>query len=346
MIAIDAFNTTTISTPPYPNIDLDNFLTDFVTDSLSSHDDVQAQMAQTTGYETDNLLSSSNDDTIFLFAPKSSFPVVDDIMVDVPALSRQSTPPRSHTPSLFGEHRLDSSLSDPSCCCLYTALSFVERLSPKSAMACSRSADTGIETETSRPLTIESVVEQNGQVIDSIRSILQCPCSRDGYVLTTISLVVLKIIGWYTAVARGLSTLSADSRSLEVSQADSVHQIRPRLTSTHSKHILFFPATVGSYCIDGGKDSHRMAAQLVLSELHRVQGLVNLFSQRLKHNGDETPGSPSNAESSLKGDDLHLQIGKGLDSPFSPSILDQLEENLRRRLRAVWRELVDILQRG
>ena len=343
ILAIDAFNTATISTPTYSNIDLDNFLTGFVTDSLSSHADTQGQMVQTAGHDTNDLLSSSNDDIISLFTPKNSFPMVDDTMADMPALSQPSTPRASHTPSLSSGHRLDSSLSDPSCCCLRTALGFVQRLSPNSDAACIRLADHSTD-ETSRPLTIESVVRQNGEIIESIRSILQCPCSRDGYVLTTISLVVLKVMSWYAAVARGSPSPSASSSIAEVSHADTVHRSQSWPTSTNSKHILPFPATVGGYCIDGGKDSHRMAAQLVLSELHRVQALVNLFSERLKHDGDKTP-VPESAGSSVTGDDLHSEIGKATDSPLPPGMSDQLEDNLRRRLRAIWQELVDMLQR-
>ncbi|KAF2232863.1 AflR-domain-containing protein [Viridothelium virens] len=285
---------------------------------------------------------------ISLFAPKSTFPTVDDIMTDMAVLSQPSTPPATHASSLFSERRLDSSLSDPSCCCLRTALGFVQRLSPNAAAACIRSADRSTDDQTSRPLTIESIVNQNGEIIESIRSILQCPCSHDGYVLTTISLVVLKIISWYAAVARGSASPSAYNSIAEIGHADTVHQSQSWPTSTHSKRIVPFPVTVGGYCIDGGKDSHRMAAQLVLSELHRVQGLVNLFSQRLKHEGNETPvpESPFDARSSVTGDDLHSEIGKGTDSPLSPGMSDQLEDNLRRRLRAVRQELVDMLQRG
>ena len=85
-----------------------------------------------------------------------------------------------------------------------------------------------------------------------------------------------------------------------------------------------------------------MAAQLVLSELHRVQRLLNLLSQRLKGQpiGSSTVGTPNSA---LDGQDTPLEAESPL--PFSSKMLDQLETDMRNRLRALSLEIIDVLRR-
>ena len=71
-----------------------------------------------------------------------------------------------------------------------------------------------------------------------------------------------------------------------------MHHVQRRPYSTRAERVLPSPAKVGGYCIDGGKDSHRMATQLVLSELHRVQGLVNQFSPTAQATRTREPDVP------------------------------------------------------
>lgn len=122
------------------------------------------------------------------------------------------------------------------------------------------------------------------------------------------------------------------------------HSVRSPHTS-HSRHqsyseqVLQDAAVVGSYCLDG-EDSARMAAQLVLSELHRVQRLVNQLSAKLKiqvarNSGVEAKGSNASFDSP----DSELTL------PFSTEMLSRLEIDLRRRLKALSLEIVEGLKR-
>lgn len=84
-----------------------------------------------------------------------------------------------------------------------------------------------------------------------------------------------------------------------------------------------------------------MAAQLVLSELHRVQRLINRLSEKLKVKvsceGLETPNSAASG-----------QIARTFSNPtlpFSPAMLDHLDTDLRRRLRALSLDIVETLRR-
>jgi hypothetical protein len=89
---------------------------------------------------------------------------------------------------------------------------------------------------------------------------------------------------------------------------------------------------------------------VVLSELHRSQGLVNLFSQRLKRPAQGRLTSPSAVVDSVtrrkSSDDSDFDRSNTIDSPFSADMLERLELELRQQLRAVWQETVDVLQRS
>jgi hypothetical protein len=93
-----------------------------------------------------------------------------------------------------------------------------------------------------------------------------------------------------------------------------------------------------------------MAAQVVLSELHRSQGLVNQFSQRLKEPAQGCLRSPSAVMDSVtirkSPNDSDSDRSNNIDSPFSADMLERLELELRQQLRAVWQETVDVLQRS
>ncbi|KAJ5726148.1 Aflatoxin biosynthesis regulatory protein [Penicillium malachiteum] len=72
------------------------------------------------------------------------------------------------------------------------------------------------------------------------------------------------------------------------------------------------------------EDPARLTAQSVFSELHRVQKLVNALSAKVgRYKTDDNTG----------------------DQPFSSAVLHQLELDLRKRIRALSLEIIDILKR-
>ena len=136
-----------------------------------------------------------------------------------------------------------------------------------------------------------------------------------------MSLIIFKVLGWYAAVAR--KTPSLHNPQAWCSPFEAAFQ-----TST----------VVGSYCLDGA-DSDRMAAQLVLSELHRVRRLVDQLSSKLKgqaaakkgRGGVETPES--------------MDLDNEMTLPLSAVMYDQLDNDLRNRLRTLSCEMLDRLRR-
>lgn len=84
-----------------------------------------------------------------------------------------------------------------------------------------------------------------------------------------------------------------------------------------------------------------MAAQLVLSELHRVQSFINQLSMKLKMEvgkhggGTDTPNSMG----------CENTFGKPT-SPLSVMMLTQLEVDLRKRLKALSSKIIEGLRQG
>ena len=180
--------------------------------------------------------------------------------------------------------------------------------------------------------SIQDVISKNEHTIEAVGSMLQCSCSQDGYLLTIMSLIIFKVLGCYVAAARKTPAPSDDS-----------HLAQGLLTpvSRHSSHTEQIPhdsSITSDYC-PIGENSARMAAQLVLSELHRVQRLVNELSAKLKAQAAKRIEVP---------DPPHSLICESADNgtalPLSAVMLDQLETDLRKRLRGVSLSIVEVLR--
>jgi len=98
-----------------------------------------------------------------------------------------------------------------------------------------------------------------------------------------------------------------------------------------------------SLCIDI-EDSGRVAAQMVLSELHHTQRLVNRFVAQLEQHrmGCGAGVDVDVASNSNPMIDILCDSGN-TTRPFSTAMINQLEADLRRRLRTVSMSIVDII---
>ena len=268
------------------------------------------------------------------FMPEDAFSVIDKAVSELPTVSKLISPPNSQNSTTSDAQSLQGFRSEPSCCCLIRALGLLKQLFPNASTACARSRRQSNESITCQLPTLQSVVAENEQTIEAISIMLQCQCSQDEYLLAIMSLVVFKVLGWYAAAARQ-TPVTDGSQSPTMANTD-----QRQLSLRHSEQVLQSPTVVGSYCIDG-EDQGRMAAQLVLSKLHRVQQLVNSLSQQLKGHRmrNETADTTNNAA-----DGNDTPPNRENRSPFSATMLDQLETDLRKRLRALSLDIVDMLR--
>ncbi|KAL4917412.1 aflatoxin regulatory protein-domain-containing protein [Aspergillus aurantiobrunneus] len=234
-------------------------------------------------------------------------------------------------------------------CCLAICLDILMRLFPNARLACER---PGNEDAPGKLCTIESVIEDNKQILETVHTVLECRCAEDEYVATLVSLIVFKVLGWYVAAARDRSSDPARDEEFNWGVGDSSgqHSRRPSVSS-FEEQVLHLPTVVGSYCVDGHHQS-RMAAQLVLSELYRVQRLVTLVGRRLEAIRQrsltvDSTSSSSSASSSVPDSGGGLPMLPGIPAaPLSFTTLVHLEEDLRKRLRAVSSETISILRRA
>lgn len=221
------------------------------------------------------------------------------------------------------DHNLPS-LPDSSSpgCCLVKALGLMKELFPNSTTACSVSSspkhDSPRSGSAALPPNIQTVITQNRRTVEAIGSILQCDCSRDGYLLSVMALVVFKVLRWYAAAAGKTKT-----------------------AATLAEKVLQTPTKVGSYCLEGEHSEH-MAAKLVLSELHRVQRLVNALSERLKV---YSPIASNASADDAAGRAGNIELEIGVAPPFSAAILDQLGVDLKKQLKALSRDIVEDLRK-
>lgn len=281
--------------------------------------------------------SSEDPATLFDAFPATlfdTFPASEDIVPELFTLSNPHSPPNNHS-SHSGEQRRysGSGSNDSPCFCLVRALGLMKQLLPSPSTVWKTSATSGLDKSTTNPPTIQAVITKNEHTIEAVGTMLECSCSQDGYLLAIVSLIVFKVLSWYAAAALTTPSSSDDNHSVQSPRScQSAHQSR-------SEQVLQDPAVVGSYCLDG-EDSARMAAQVVLSELHRVQRLVNQLSAKLKvqapkNNGLADKPAPSTSES----------VGSETTLSLSTAILSQLELDLRKRLKALSLEIVESLRR-
>ncbi|KAK2767084.1 hypothetical protein FQN54_006403 [Arachnomyces sp. PD_36] len=287
--------------------------------------------------ELNNDLSDAHLAAAFL-RPEDAFSIMEETTSEPQVLSRPCSPIHSQASTAITSAQLHESSNG----CLVHALGLLKQLFPNASTGCARSKTPEDPAETTRHLpTIQSAVLENAQTIDAISNMLQCPCSQDDYLLMVMSLIVFKVLGWYAAAARGTPTAGADD--IPSSQTNSLPHWGESKSSRHIERVLQIPAVVGGYCIDG-EDQARMAGQLVLSELHRAQRLVNQLSDRLKNRSIRNGPTLSASDNIVHNPEAHSDSGN--PSPFSTTLLDQLENDVRKRLRSLSSEIVSMLRHG
>lgn len=227
--------------------------------------------------------------------------------------------------SVSSNHLLATDSKD---CCRVRAIFLLDQLSPNTFTACKASQGPkkdnheDITMSIDNTPTIDAVISQNEQTVEAVQKMMDCSCSGHNYLLVLISLILLQVLDWYQAAACETSIALSSDNGLKSS------------------------TSIGRYCVDN-QDRGRMTRQLVLSELHRVQRVVNLLSQRLKarRDGSAEPDQTSHGPGTAIGPGTVV----GLEDCFtsvSPVVLGHLESELRTKLRAVSSKIVNMLRHG
>jgi hypothetical protein len=242
------------------------------------------------------------------------------------ALSRETTavelvsngqPPSSDSDLVNG-----TAVKDPSSCGHLTrALDLLKMLSlgrqlPQASVPGLESSVASDETNKNKG-RIHTVLKENKHCIEVVEEILGCKCSDDCFLHTTLSMVVLKMLGRYAIAARThpVGTSGGESeQDMFISMGFTSHETG----NEHTKRRAY----------DGSSDEvGTVAPRLVLRELYHVQRLVNQITTKVQ----------SIQEAGGNEDDLMM-------GPFSTSTLDQIKSDLRNNLNTLSTRLIKRLR--
>jgi hypothetical protein len=259
--------------------------------------------------------------------PALEAPLVDRTGIPTPF----TTPLREHALSTNGTSAGDA--LDPACACLTQALNLMSKLSSTKSPAFTRSSSPNGATAT--PSTGDSlpqtVVTENKEIIEAVSNMLQCPHPEDVCLLALISMIIFKMLGRYAAAARHQlwEAIEGDDRP---GSGDSSREHRQNLSNHHP----------------GDKDLRRLAAQLILGELYRVQQLVKQLSPRLSAHGGKVTcrdGDPTDEKSARGGTRARSpQCDEVTVASLSATTLGQIEVDLRRCLSTVSTDIISLLR--
>ncbi|KAG6016307.1 hypothetical protein E4U43_003916 [Claviceps pusilla] len=229
----------------------------------------------------------------------------------------------------------DSSATPSSCCCLVKALEIMAKLSssdlihpPGKSVLTSRKNAVQDEPLFGYPPTsplLNATFTANKQTIEALSTMLHGSCQENVYLLTCMSMIVFKVLRRYEVVAG--QSVSTDMHVV----SDSLYE-----NDARQRH--------------GDRDGHshrRVAAQLVLGELHLVQQLVNRLSSRLRHNLDRTADDgvdSENSDGTLEYRDTLVE-DKAETSFFSAATLSQIDCDLRKGLVMLSSSIISMLRR-
>lgn len=262
------------------------------------------------------------EDIIYLFGKRSRSP-------SLPADAITGQLP--NTKEIHGNFTKDFGTSHG---CFPYALDTLNKLFAGDATACMMSLgehDYSI-SNSRRPSSVHTIISRNEHAIEGMSRILQCSCSANNLLLTIVALVIFKVLDWYAHAAK-MATAGED-KTLNGNPYSSLPQRSAELT-------------MGSNLQQNGRDYDRQSAQMVLVELHRVQRFLSQLSPKLQACGHEPQSRRASTASSQPGmanpqfseDDMTMA-----SLPFSSVVLEQLEPEVRKRIRSLSGEIIGFLR--
>ncbi|KAJ9605942.1 hypothetical protein H2200_009791 [Cladophialophora chaetospira] len=210
------------------------------------------------------------------------------------------------------------------CSCLAEALGTITRLSHLSSTVCTTWATSGLDNVMILR-TVLDVVEQNKVTINTVKGILDCSNFHDGHLLAIISFIIFKMLSLYAAVA----CKDPNLQNLQSGLAQPTPQLESMMSS---------PGPLDSYNLDRSDPQH-MAGRIVLGELHRLRHLIAQLVEKLK--------SQTVTQEQAEGTEMQQSMDLDLEMrlPLSPVMYEQLDLDLRRRLKALSWAIVDRMTR-
>ncbi|KAL2808486.1 hypothetical protein BJX63DRAFT_439385 [Aspergillus granulosus] len=246
----------------------------------------------------------------------------------VPSLaSSVPTPSTTHSMTMM---RAPS--ADISCRCVAQALDLLKVLSSAKSPPVSPFGGPGAATMSSA----QAVLAENQQYIETVSSLLSCSsCTDDPFLLAIVSMIVLKILERYAATAR---TQVSSVRG--AGEPDTGQRPTPSMISSGKGQMR--PLSRSYNMPRDDSTGGRVPARLVLSELHRVQRLVNLLSPKLKRS--QEPDTRGFEHAAWGRHNVANGNDKAHSTPFSPNTLAQMEGDMRKSLSSLSADIINRLR--
>ncbi|KAK9794084.1 putative Zn(2)-C6 fungal-type domain-containing protein [Seiridium cardinale] len=229
----------------------------------------------------------------------------------------------NHSPISLGGRSLSlcgtesSDMSGSPCSCLMQVFCMMKRLTMSKSAASAlangiyESLPPG-ELSSVSSLKARAVVVDNQQIIGLASGVLRCSCSESNHMLTMLSMIVVMLLGSY-AVAAPESLDTTEQPSIKTGRDASVPEPSGAVFGNH-------------------KETDRIVAQLIFSELHRVQQLVDAISTRLT------------TRENAAGRQILLSPESGTIAPhFSATTLDRIGMDMRESLSRLSSKIISIL---
>lgn len=214
---------------------------------------------------------------------------------------------------------------DSHCSCLEQALELMKLLFPQPTTYCTTSRSS---SSAPLPPTASTVVERNRRTVEKVSAMLTCHCVHDAHLLALMAHIVFKVLGWYAAVVACRTTPPSS----------------PPVTPYMEQVGWQAESVAGRYRLDGD-NAGRMAAQLVLSELHRAQSLIRELSGKLEARAGEAQKTSGDKNSSGGSVVVPASGEQQPQMPFSGEILERLAVDLRVRFKELSVEIVRTLRK-
>ena len=313
------FNSPTFSLPDASNFDLSD-----APNTSSGGETTSSSNTSISGKSHSNLVPP--EDIIYLFGERSRSPSLPSDAI---------TGPLPNTNKIHGNFTTDSETSHR---CFPYVLDTLNKLFAGDTTTCMMSLDEHGCSRSGgrRPSSVHTIISRNEHAINEMSRILQCSCSANSFLLTIVALVVFKVLDWYAYAAK---TATADE--------DETFTGNP-YSSLPSPRQRSAELTAGSHRQQKGRDYDRQSAQLVLVELHRVQRFLSQLSPKLQACGHE-PQSRRASTASSQPSMANLQFSEDVltmaSLPFSSVVLEQLEPEVRKRIRRLSAEIIEFLRR-
>ena len=266
------------------------------------------------------------EDIIYLFGERSRSPSLPSDAI---------TGPLPNPNKIHGNFTTDFETSHR---CFPYALDTLNKLGAGDAAACMMSVgEHGYSRSSGQPpSSVHTIISRNEHAINEMSRILQCSCSANSFLLTIVALVVFKVLDWYAQAAK---TATADE--------DETFNSNP-YSSLPSPRQRSAELTSASHRQQKGRDYDRQSAQLVLVELHRVQRFLSQLSPKLQACGHEPQSrraSIASSQPSMANPQFSEDVLAMASLPFSLVVLEQLEPEVRKRIRSLSAEIIEFLRR-